>query len=98
MAYVPNAIDETQPTDDVKASTAAAEFRALKARVNVLAATGGGGGGGASLQGSAILVNSNTLTTNVTIGAGTNGSTTGPLSIPSGLRITVATGSRLVVL
>lgn len=31
MAYTPDASNSSQPTDDVKASTAAAEFRALKA-------------------------------------------------------------------
>lgn len=37
MAYIPNASDATQPTGDVKASTAAAEFRTLKTRVNAIA-------------------------------------------------------------
>lgn len=37
MAYIPDPVDATQPTGDVKASTAAAEFRALKGRTNALA-------------------------------------------------------------
>lgn len=41
MAYIPNAADATQPVDSVFASTAAAEFRALKQRVNDIAAGGG---------------------------------------------------------
>lgn len=36
MAYIPDPLDASQPTGDVKASTAAAEFRALKARTNAL--------------------------------------------------------------
>lgn len=36
MSYTPNATDATQPVGVVKASTAAAEFRALKARINSL--------------------------------------------------------------
>lgn len=40
MAYTPVATDATQPTDDVKASTAAAEFRAIKAFLNGVVAGG----------------------------------------------------------
>lgn len=36
MVYVPNASDSTQPTSSTDASTAAAEFRAIKAKVNTL--------------------------------------------------------------
>lgn len=36
MSYVPNASDATQPLPSTPASTAAAEFRALKARINGL--------------------------------------------------------------
>jgi hypothetical protein len=38
MAYTPVATDATQPTDDVKASTAAAEFRAIKTYLNGIVA------------------------------------------------------------
>jgi hypothetical protein len=38
MPYTPDATDATQPVGTVKASTASAEFRALKTRVNSLAA------------------------------------------------------------
>ena len=40
MAYVPVPTDATQPTDDVKASTAAAEFRAIKGYLNGIVAAG----------------------------------------------------------
>ena len=40
MAYTPVATDETQPEDSVKASTAAAEFRAIKAYLNGIVAAG----------------------------------------------------------
>lgn len=36
MVYVPNANDATQPTSSTDASTAAAEFRALKTKINTL--------------------------------------------------------------
>lgn len=38
MPYVPNALDATQPTEDKFVQSAAAEFRALKSRVNTIAA------------------------------------------------------------
>jgi hypothetical protein len=41
MAYTPNASDPTQPTIDVDASTAAAEFRALKLAFQTVAASSG---------------------------------------------------------
>jgi hypothetical protein len=40
MAYTPNATDATQPIDTVKAKTAAAEFRAIKAYLNSIVAAG----------------------------------------------------------
>lgn len=40
MAYTPVATDATQPTDDKFASTAAAEFRAIKAYLNGVVAAG----------------------------------------------------------
>lgn len=39
MSYTPNPLDPTQPLDSVKASTAAAEFRALKTQVVAMVAT-----------------------------------------------------------
>lgn len=41
--YIPNPDDATQPTEDKIAQTAAAEFRALKNKVNNLGASGGSG-------------------------------------------------------
>lgn len=41
MAYTPNAVDATTPLDSTDASTAAAEFRALKAYVQSLVLTSG---------------------------------------------------------
>jgi hypothetical protein len=40
MAYTPNPTDATQPVGTVKASTAAAEFRAIKAYLNGIVAAG----------------------------------------------------------
>ena len=41
MAYLPDPSDATQPVASVKASTAAAEFRALKAYIATLAGLSG---------------------------------------------------------
>jgi hypothetical protein len=41
MAYIPNATDATQPTDNVDASTAAAEFRTLKGYIQALVLAAG---------------------------------------------------------
>lgn len=43
MAYVPNPVDVTQPTEDKFAKTAAAEFRALKAYIQSIVSGGGPG-------------------------------------------------------
>lgn len=40
MAYIPDPTDASQPTEDVKARTAAAEFRAIKAYLNGIVAGG----------------------------------------------------------
>jgi len=40
MAYTPVATDATQPTDDQYASTAALEFRTIKAYLNGIVAAG----------------------------------------------------------
>jgi hypothetical protein len=40
MAYIPDPTDSSQPVGSVKASTAAAEFRALKAYLNSVVAGG----------------------------------------------------------
>ena len=46
MPYIPNADDQTQPTEDKFVVSAAAEFRELKRKVASLSSGGGGGGGG----------------------------------------------------
>jgi hypothetical protein len=40
MAYTPNPTDVTQPTDDIFAASAAAEFRAIKGYLNGIVAAG----------------------------------------------------------
>ena len=87
MAYVPNPLDATQPVDSVKASTAAAEFRALKAYV---AGLSGGGGGGA--MAGVFYENSQVVTTDYTLTLGKNAMTAGPVSIDSGVTVTVPSG------
>jgi hypothetical protein len=40
VSYIPNPTDATQPVGTVKAKTAAAEFRAIKAYLNSIVAAG----------------------------------------------------------
>ena len=46
----------------------------------------------------AVLLNADTLTANATIPAGQNGITVGPLTVPSGFTLTVASGQRHIVI
>jgi len=55
-----------------------------------------GGGGGATSD--AIYENSATIAENITIATGRNGMSTGPIDIPSGLSVTIESGSRWVVI
>ena len=82
-AYVPDPTDVTQPLDSVKASTAAAEFRALKAYI---ASSGGGGGG----NGATNLF----AQTSLTVFAGTGQSLVGPVTFSG----TLTVHGRLVIL
>ena len=83
-AYVPDPTDATQPLDSVKASTAAAEFRALKAYI---AGSGGGGGGG---NGATNLF----AQTSLTVAAGAGQSLVGPVTFSG----TLTVHGRLVIL
>ena len=58
-----------------------------------------GGGTGSSFPGTnpPIFVNANTISANTTISSGTNGISTGPITIANGISVTVATGSRWVI-
>ena len=59
----------------------------------------GGGGGASGAGGDAIFYeNGQTVTTNYSITSSTNAMSTGPLTINSGVSVTVPSGSRLVVL
>jgi len=85
-AYVPDPTNATQPLDSVKASTAAAEFRALKAYI---AGSGGGGGGGGGNGATNLFAQ-----TSLTVAAGAGQSLVGPVTF-SGI-LTVS--GRLVIL
>ena len=56
----------------------------------------GGGGGGATSD--AIYENSATIAENITIAAGRNGMSTGPISVAGGVTVTVSSGARYVVI
>jgi hypothetical protein len=56
---------------------------------SILTATGGGGGGGAA---GPILESSRTISTNYSITAGNNAGSFGPVTIASGVGITVGSG------
>ena len=55
-----------------------------------------GGGGGAS-AGGAIYENNDTITTSYTIAAGKNGHSVGPITLNSGVSVTISSGQRWVV-
>ena len=55
-------------------------------------------GGGAAGGGGALVINNDTVTENYTVAAGTNAFSVGPITIGSGLAITVASGQRWVVI
>jgi hypothetical protein len=57
-----------------------------------------GAGGGGAKAGGVLYENSTTLTANYTLSTGKNASTVGPLSINTGVTLSVPTGARLVVL
>lgn len=56
MAYIPDPTDSSQPVGSVKAQTAAAEFRALKAYLNGIVA--GGLPATTGLEGAVLTINS----------------------------------------
>ena len=55
-------------------------------------------GGGAAGGGGALVINNDTVTESYTVAAGTNAFSVGPITIGSGLSITVASGQRWVVI
>jgi hypothetical protein len=59
--------------------------------------SGGGAGSGAS-AGGMIYENTQTLTSNYTVTSGKNGMSTGPITIASGVTLTVPSSSRYVIL
>jgi hypothetical protein len=59
--------------------------------------SGGGAGAGAS-AGGAVYENTQTITANYTMTSGKNGESVGPITINSGVTVTIPSGSRWVVL
>lgn len=57
-----------------------------------------GAGGGGAKAGGVIYENTTALTSNYTLTTGSNGLTVGPLTISSGVSLTVPTGQRMVIL
>ena len=58
----------------------------------------GGGGGGGGQAGGAILVNKTNATVSYTIASGENGLSVGPVTVDTGITITVSSGQRWLVL
>ena len=58
----------------------------------------GGGGGGGAEAGGAIYENTQSINANYTITTGKNGFSVGPISIASGVVVTVPSGSRYVIM
>jgi hypothetical protein len=61
---------------------------------------GSGGGTGSSFPGTypPMYVNSNTISSNYTVASGTSAVSVGPVNIANGVSVTVATGSKWVIL
>jgi hypothetical protein len=59
---------------------------------------GSWGGIGGAQAGGAVITNKDVASVNYTIPAGTNGLSVGPVSVASGVTITVTSGQRWVVL
>ena len=66
----------------------------LSFSAGTLSATGGGGGGGSST----ILENDQTISANYTVTAAKNGISVGPVTINTGIAVTVGTGQRWLVM
>ena len=58
----------------------------------------GGGGGGGAEAGGAIYENTQSINANYTITTGKNGFSVGPMTIASGVTVTVPSGSRYVIM
>ena len=58
----------------------------------------GGGGGGGAEAGGAIYENTQSINANYTITSGKNGFSVGPMTIASGVTVTVPSGSRYVIM
>lgn len=54
-------------------------------------------GGGAAGGGGALVINNDEVTENYTVASGTNAFSVGPITIGSGIAVTVASGQRWVV-
>ncbi len=65
--------------------------------LTVIKASGGGTGTNFPGTNPPIYVNSNTISSNITLSAGTNGLSSGPITIANGITVTVSTGARWVV-
>ena len=66
--------------------------------LTVIPSTGGGTGSNFPGTNPPIYVNSNTISANYTFSSGTNGMSAGPITINNGVTVTVASGSKWVVL
>ena len=65
--------------------------------LTVIPASGGGTGSNFPGTHPPIYVNSNTISANYTFASNTNGVSAGPITIANGISVTVATGSRWVI-
>ena len=73
------------------ANTVAVEFTSITG-------VSGGGGGSANTSSSAIFSIPNTLSTSTTLASGVNGLSVGPITVASGVTVTVPAGQRWVVI
>jgi hypothetical protein len=84
------------PLTRIKSSGIAANAITIdKIESNVRSQLGGTGGGGGS---GVILFSNTTISSNITIAAGQNGLSIGPVTITEGANVTIAPGQRWLIL
>lgn len=90
-----NSITSAQITGNVLASILiAGDNISIAANGRISSTATGGGGGGSGV----ILFSNTTISSNITIAAGQNGLSIGPVTITEGANVTIAPGQRWLIL
>lgn len=89
-----NSITSAQITGNVLASILIAGDNISIAANGRISSTATGGGGGSGV----ILFSNTTISSNITIAAGQNGLSVGPVTVTEGANVTIAPGQRWLIL